>query len=81
HMLQEKWDEAESLLQDSLDRDNNNPDTILNLYVTSQHLGKSTDICKRFLRQLEEIQPSYCFLEDFKRKESEFDETSQQLST
>lgn len=77
HLLESKWEEAEALLQDALEKDSNNPDTIFNLYVVSQHLKKSPDFCKRYLRQLEELSPSYCFLKDFHSKEALFTEAEQ----
>lgn len=79
HLLQNKWEEAEALLQDSLEKDNNNPDTLFNLYVVSQQLKKTPEFCKRYLRQLEEVSPSYRYLQDFKTKEALFSEAEQLL--
>ena len=79
HLLQNKWEEADALLQDSLEKDNNNLDTLFNLYVVSQQLKKPPDFCKRYLRQLEELCPSYSFLQEFKSKQSLFSEAEQLL--
>ncbi|KAI6660407.1 Coatomer subunit epsilon [Oopsacas minuta] len=79
HLLQNKWEEAEALLQDSLEKDSNNPDTLFNIYVVSQQLKKPPDFCKRYLRQLEDVCPSYQYLQDFKSKEALFSEAEQLL--
>lgn len=44
HIGQEKFDEAESALRESLDKDSNNYNTLINLIVLSQHTEKNSDV-------------------------------------
>ena len=41
---QEKFDEAEAALQEAVEKDPNNVDTLINLIVLAQQTGKSTEV-------------------------------------
>ena len=49
---QEKFDEAEAALQEAVERDPNNVDTLINLIVLSQQTGKPTEVKKNILKFL-----------------------------
>ena len=45
---QEKFDEAEAALQEAVEKDPNNIDTLINLIVLSQQTGKPTEVGLKF---------------------------------
>lgn len=44
HIGQEKFEEAESALRESLDKDSNNYNTLINMIALSQHTEKNSDV-------------------------------------
>lgn len=76
-IAQEKYEEADSVLRQSLDKDPNNLDTFINLIALAQHYnvsGKSQeDIINRYLSQISDLHPHCQLVIDLERKNQEFE--------
>lgn len=76
-IAQEKYEEADSVLRQSLDKDPNNLDTFINLIALVQHYnvsGKSQeDIINRYLSQINDLHPHCQLVLDLERKNQEFE--------
>jgi coatomer protein complex subunit epsilon len=73
YMHQAKFDDAESLLLEALSKDNNNPETLVNLVAVSQYLHKSPEVASRYLSQLKDGHPEHRFVKEYLEKEALFD--------
>ena len=81
-IAQGKYAEAETALGEALEKDPNNPETLVNLVVLAQHQGKSQEQATRLLSQLKDLEPGHPFLQVvyinhfplllFRKKQNEF---------
>jgi len=79
-IAQGKYAEAETALGEALEKDPNNPETLVNLVVLAQHQGKSQEQSTRLLSQLKDLEPGHPFLQKMEQKEADFDRMVLQYS-
>lgn len=80
-IAQEKYEEADAALRNSLDKDPNNLDTLINLIALAQHYSagqtagakSSEEVVNRYLSQIRDAHPTCQLVLDLERKEQEFD--------
>eukprot|EP01137_Pigoraptor_chileana_P006884 Opistho-2@51753 len=71
-ILQNKFAEAEPILQSALEKSGGDPETLINLVVASQQLGRQAELVSRYLNQLRDVAPSHPFVRDIAAKEENF---------
>lgn len=69
---QQKFDEADAVLRENLEKDHNNKNTLINLIVLSQQLDKNSEVGKRYLSQLNDSHSGTNLIKEFEKKDSEF---------
>ncbi|VIO88555.1 Coatomer epsilon subunit family protein [Brugia malayi] len=70
---QQKYEEAEKLLLEALQRDANNAEAVINLVVVSQYLGKAPEVTNRYINQLKEGFPNHQWTLDYIAREKAFE--------
>jgi len=79
-LAQGKYAEAETALQEAIEKDPNNPETLVNMIVMAQHQGKQPEVCSRYLSQLKDLEPNHSFLVKLEQKEADFDRMVKQYA-
>lgn len=76
-IAQEKYEEADAALRNSLEKDQNNLDTFVNLIALTQHYNVSgkpqEDVINRYLSQIKDLHPHCQLVNDLERKDQEFE--------
>jgi len=67
-----KYDDAESIMQDAVEKDSNNADTTINMAVLSQLMGKSAELSNRMVSQMKSSHQGHKWAQDFAAAEEKF---------
>ncbi|KAG9287391.1 hypothetical protein G9A89_023763 [Geosiphon pyriformis] len=80
HIHLGRYPEAEGLLLEALNKNNDDPEILVNLIVVSNLAGKPADVASRYLTQLKDVSPNHPFLQDLELKTFFFDRAAQRYS-
>lgn len=72
-----QWEEAESVLQEAIDLDSGEPDTLVNMLMVYQHLNKPVEMINRLMSQLKDCCKDHPFLVEYAAKDDEFTNMAQ----
>jgi len=72
YMRMGKFEDAEGVLQEALNKDSNNPETLINMAVLAQHLGKSAEVSNRYVSQMRAGHDTHGFTQDYQSKLNDF---------
>lgn len=73
----QKYEDADVVLRDCLERNPNDYDTLANLITLTQHTEKSHDLVNRHLTNLKESNGGSPFVQEYLKKEEEFERLCQ----
>jgi len=79
-LAQGKYAEAETALAEAIEKDPNNPETLVNMIVLAQHSGKQPEVSNRYLSQLKDLDPCHSFVVKLGQKEADFDKMVKQYA-
>jgi len=79
-IAQGKYSEAEGALSEALEKDPNNPETLVNLIVLAHHTGKQPELSSRYLSQLRDMDANHPFVVSINQKEADFDRMTKQYA-
>jgi len=72
-ILQHKYEQAEELLQEALQRDSSYAEALINMIVVTQCLNKPAEQTTRLINQMKETHPHHTWTVDLLTKENKFD--------
>jgi len=73
------FEEAETVLQESLSKNQSDADTLANIIVVSQHLQRPAEVVTRYLNQLRASSPSHALVSSLATFEGAFDRVAATL--
>ncbi|KAI8974642.1 coatomer epsilon subunit-domain-containing protein [Pilobolus umbonatus] len=76
-----RYPEAETLLLEALNKDNNDPDTLINMITCATLTSKSADVIHRYISLLREVAPQHPYIQELDLKTSLFDRSASRYTT